>query len=365
MQQRGPASGASMVHTRDTDLPTRIVTTPTATSARRGSGRRSRSRRRRSSPRKTAAARTWRKRRRLRFCVPPFPERRGQRNKHTDRHHEKQPLTARHHDGGAAQPSTPREAARFIAQPPANDDRSRRRRRSPRSSRPAEATHRGRSAPADGVAAVPQAGRARRGGLQATEGCHGTAAARRRRMNGLPTPRMTLRARYVSLLVWCKGGCQPQAFADLQALMEAGRRAADAPAVPLFQLRQRSSAALLERGPDRSSLCVADDEHARAWGLALWPATLSTDGGPARAAFFVPARRVTLTLQPSCLKMASRRIISRRVGGAGRDPCRSSAGIRLAPEDPVTDEELGELHLYGRALTTPPEIGKVQGEGSR
>jgi hypothetical protein len=31
-------------------------------------------------------------------------------------------VTARHYDG-AAQPSTPREAARVIAQPPANDDR--------------------------------------------------------------------------------------------------------------------------------------------------------------------------------------------------------------------------------------------------
>ena len=33
--------------------------------------------------------------------------------------------------------------------------------------------------------------------------------------HGLPTPRTTLRARYVSLLVWCKGGCQHQAEADL------------------------------------------------------------------------------------------------------------------------------------------------------
>ena len=36
--------------------------------------------------------------------------------------------------------------------------------------------------------------------------------------HGLPTPRTTLRARYVSLLVWCKGGCQHQAEADLQAV---------------------------------------------------------------------------------------------------------------------------------------------------
>ena len=40
-------------------------------------------------------------------------------------------------------------------------------------------------------------------------------------MNGLPTAQTTLRARYVSLLVWCKGGCQHQAEADLQALIDA------------------------------------------------------------------------------------------------------------------------------------------------
>ena len=27
-------------------------------------------------------------------------------------------------------------------------------------------------------------------------------------MNGLPTPRTTLRIRYVTLLAWCKGGCR-------------------------------------------------------------------------------------------------------------------------------------------------------------
>jgi hypothetical protein len=40
--------------------------------------------------------------------------------------------------------------------------------------------------------------------------------------------------RCVSLLVWCKGGCQHQAHADLQALVESGRGD-----VPLTQLRQR------------------------------------------------------------------------------------------------------------------------------
>ena len=59
--------------------------------------------------------------------------------------------------------------------------------------------------------------------------------------HGLPTPRTTLRARYVSLLVWCKGGCQHQAEADLQALIDAGRGDVPLirPPVPLFQLRQR------------------------------------------------------------------------------------------------------------------------------
>ena len=41
--------------------------------------------------------------------------------------------------------------------------------------------------------------------------------------DGLPTARTTLRARYVTLLVWCKGGCQHQAAADLQKLVDAGR----------------------------------------------------------------------------------------------------------------------------------------------
>ena len=39
---------------------------------------------------------------------------------------------------------------------------------------------------------------------------------------GLPTPRTTLRARYVALLVWCKA-CRHQAEADLQALVDAGK----------------------------------------------------------------------------------------------------------------------------------------------
>ena len=48
----------------------------------------------------------------------------------------------------------------------------------------------------------------------------------------LPTPRSTLEARYVTLLVWCKGGCRHQAKADLQGLVESGRGD-----VPLTELR--------------------------------------------------------------------------------------------------------------------------------
>ena len=48
----------------------------------------------------------------------------------------------------------------------------------------------------------------------------------------LPTPMSTLRARYVALLVWCKGGCRHQAKADLQGLVESCRGD-----VPLTELR--------------------------------------------------------------------------------------------------------------------------------
>ena len=49
----------------------------------------------------------------------------------------------------------------------------------------------------------------------------------------LPTPRTTLAARYVAVLVWCKS-CRHQAEADLQALIDAGRGD-----VPLVDLRFR------------------------------------------------------------------------------------------------------------------------------
>jgi hypothetical protein len=45
----------------------------------------------------------------------------------------------------------------------------------------------------------------------------------RQMTDDLPTPRSTLRAHYVQVLVWCKGGCQHQAVADLQALVDAGK----------------------------------------------------------------------------------------------------------------------------------------------
>jgi len=40
--------------------------------------------------------------------------------------------------------------------------------------------------------------------------------------HGLPTPRSTLRAGYLDVLVWCKA-CHRQAPADLQILVDTGR----------------------------------------------------------------------------------------------------------------------------------------------
>ncbi len=51
----------------------------------------------------------------------------------------------------------------------------------------------------------------------------------------LPTPRTTLRARYVRVLVWCKA-CRHRRDADLQGLVDAGRGD-----VPLVHLRFRCS----------------------------------------------------------------------------------------------------------------------------
>jgi len=51
----------------------------------------------------------------------------------------------------------------------------------------------------------------------------------------LPTPRTTLRARYVCVHVWCKA-CRHAADADLEALVASGRGD-----VPLVRLRYRCS----------------------------------------------------------------------------------------------------------------------------
>ena len=53
--------------------------------------------------------------------------------------------------------------------------------------------------------------------------------------NGLPTPRTTLAASYVAVLVWCKS-CRHQAQADMQKLIDTGMGN-----VPLTQLRFRCS----------------------------------------------------------------------------------------------------------------------------
>ena len=53
--------------------------------------------------------------------------------------------------------------------------------------------------------------------------------------HGLPTPRTTLAASYVAVLVWCKS-CRHQAPADMQELIDAGKGD-----VPLTRLRFRCS----------------------------------------------------------------------------------------------------------------------------
>jgi len=52
---------------------------------------------------------------------------------------------------------------------------------------------------------------------------------------GLPTPRSTLRAGYLDVLVWCKA-CRQQAPADLQRLVDSSRGD-----TPLIHLRYRCS----------------------------------------------------------------------------------------------------------------------------
>ena len=53
--------------------------------------------------------------------------------------------------------------------------------------------------------------------------------------DSLPTPRTTLAASYVAVLVWCKS-CRHQAQADLQKMIDAGMGD-----VPLTRLRFRCS----------------------------------------------------------------------------------------------------------------------------
>ena len=74
--------------------------------------------------------------------------------------------------------------------------------------------------------------------------------------HALPAPRTTLRARYVSLLVWCKGGCQHQAAADLHRLVESGRGD-----VPLIHLRFRCS----NCGSDRTDFVVTSRDNPQPW----------------------------------------------------------------------------------------------------
>ena len=52
----------------------------------------------------------------------------------------------------------------------------------------------------------------------------------------LPTPRTTLAAGHLDVLVWCKGGCGRSAPVDLPALIEGGKGD-----VPLIHLRYRCS----------------------------------------------------------------------------------------------------------------------------
>jgi hypothetical protein len=56
--------------------------------------------------------------------------------------------------------------------------------------------------------------------------------------------------------VWCKGGCQHQAHADLQALIDAGRGD-----VPLIHLRFRCS----NCSSDRTDFVVTSRDNPQPW----------------------------------------------------------------------------------------------------
>jgi hypothetical protein len=74
----------------------------------------------------------------------------------------------------------------------------------------------------------------------------------------LPTARSTLRASYLTLLVWCRGGCRHQAEADLHGLVASGRGD-----VPLTALRFRCA----NCGSDRtdSVLCAKHAVAVQPW----------------------------------------------------------------------------------------------------
>jgi len=68
----------------------------------------------------------------------------------------------------------------------------------------------------------------------------------------LPTPRTMLRAGYLEVLVWCKGGCLHQPPADLQKLVEEGR-GRHAVALWPFWPSISASTAIPPSGPDSPS----------------------------------------------------------------------------------------------------------------
>jgi hypothetical protein len=72
----------------------------------------------------------------------------------------------------------------------------------------------------------------------------------------LPMPRTTLGTGYVTLLVWCMGGCQYQAEADLHRLVETGRGD-----VPLTRLKFRCS----NCGSDRIDFVVTSRDNPQPW----------------------------------------------------------------------------------------------------
>ena len=72
--------------------------------------------------------------------------------------------------------------------------------------------------------------------------------------HGLPTPRTTLAASYVCVLVWCKS-CRHQAQADMQKMIDAGM--GDVPLTPLrFRCSNCSSSLTTSCAPGgRPSVC--------------------------------------------------------------------------------------------------------------